>query len=96
MRTTTPEQLYADDLAAFLEALDAQDAEDARRAEQLIAQRRHAGKGGAKGGAARAKACPCSHALLVSASRLCYLVGDMSGQVPCCLPPPLTIAIACP
>ena len=64
MRATTPEQLYADDLAAFLEALDARDAEDARRAEQLIAQRKRAGKGGAKGGAARAKACPCSHTVI--------------------------------
>ena len=62
MRATTPEQLYADDLAAFLDALDARDVEDARRVEQLIAQRRRAGKGGAKGGAARAKARPCSHA----------------------------------
>ena len=56
MRATTPEQLYADDLAAFLEALDTRDAEDARRAEQLVAQRKRAGKGGPKGGAARAKA----------------------------------------
>lgn len=56
MRATTPEQLYVDDLAAFCEALDARDAEDEQRARTLLDQRKRAGKGGAKGKAARAKA----------------------------------------
>ncbi len=63
MRATTPAQLYADDLAAFCDALDARDADDAARAATLAAQRRRAGKGGAKAGAPRAKARPARHPL---------------------------------